>query len=218
MFVLIVDQALKIWVKLNFELYTGTEIIPGLLDLQFVENPGMAFGWKVFPGNTGKLVLTIFRLLAVVGIAFYIRKLVSEKAHRGLVLCVGLILAGALGNIIDSVLYGLMFSSGMFFDEGMERYVEYIGKSQLDFSGYTDVFMGNVVDMLYFTVRFPEWSPIAPGEEVFPPVFNIADSAITVGVFIIIFRQRAYFRKAVVGPLPAEELSSNPVAESAQDS
>ena len=201
--ILLADQALKIWVKLSFELYGGLELIPGVLELEFVENPGMAFGWMI-PGTGGKLALSIFRVVAVVGIAFYIRKLLHSKAHKGLVICVSLIMAGAMGNIIDSLVYGLIFDTGMFFDPAMGDYVNYLGISHMDGSGYAPMLMGNVVDMLHIVVTLPEWSPIAPGQKVFPPVFNIADSAITVGVILILLRQRTFFKNTAEGPLAAE--------------
>lgn len=201
--VLFADQALKLWVKLSFELYGGLELIPGVLELEFVENPGMAFGWMI-PGTGGKLALSIFRVIAVVGIAFYIRKLLQSKAHKGLIVCVSLIMAGAMGNIIDSLVYGLIFDTGMFFDPAMGDYVNYLGISKMDGSGYAPMLMGNVVDMLHIVVTMPEGSPIAPGQKVFPPVFNIADSAITVGVILILLRQRTFFKNTAEGPLPAE--------------
>ena len=99
--VLVLDQLLKIWVKLNFHYGESQTIIPGWLDLQFVENPGMAFGWMI-PGDAGKLTLSIFRLVVVTGIAWYLYRLIKEKAHWGYVVCVSLIVAGAMGNIVDS--------------------------------------------------------------------------------------------------------------------
>lgn len=208
--VLIADQSLKIWVKLSYSLYDGVALIPGVLELEFVENPGMAFGWMI-PGTGGKLALSIFRVLAVFGILVYLRRLLKAKAHRGLILCVGLIMAGAIGNILDSLFYGLMFDTGMFFDPAMGDYVNYPGVSKLDGSGYTSMLMGNVVDMLHFTVRMPEGAPFWAGREIFPPVFNIADSAITVGVIIILIRQKSFFK------LPAPAVQTVEDAEGATE-
>jgi len=107
----LIDQILKIWVKLNFNYGEIHNLIPGWFDLQFVENPGMAFGWMI-PGNGGKLALSIFRLIVVTGIGVYLYNLVKQKAHSGYIVCVSLIVAGALGNIIDSAAYGLAFDRG----------------------------------------------------------------------------------------------------------
>lgn len=187
--VLIVDQVLKIWVKLNFHYGESLTVIPGWFDLQFVENPGMAFGWML-PGNAGKLALSIFRILVVGGIAYYLWKLIKSKAHTGYIICVSLIIAGALGNILDSVFYGLMFDRGSTFDTHINDYTMYFGKAQLNGEGYAPALMGNVVDMFHFD-RTITWN--GKTIELFPPVFNVADSAITVGILLILFFQKRFF-------------------------
>ena len=187
-------------------------------ELQFVENPGMAFGWML-PGDSGKLALSCFRIVAVIAIAWYMKKLRHSGAHRGLLICVAMIMAGAIGNIIDSAFYGLVFDQGMAFDELRQVWMNYSGLAVMGNGGYTSFLMGNVVDMFHFTARVPEWLPFIEGTpEIFPPVFNVADSSIFFGVAIIIIRQKTFFGKkkgpeepgpeSAAEALPPEELPS----------
>lgn len=182
---LLVDQILKIYIKLNFTIGERAEFIPGLLEFQFIENEGMAFGWAL-PGVAGKLVLTSFRLIASVGIGIYLFKLINEKAHSGLLKSVALIWAGAIGNIIDSAVYGRLFSHsgwGTIADFNVEN-------------GYAPWLMANVVDMFHFTIRWPSWMPFnIGGLEVFPPIWNIADAAISIGVIWIVLNQKKFFQE-----------------------
>lgn len=147
----------------------------------------MAFGMDL-PGENGKIFLSLFRILAVTGIAFYMRYLIRQKAHNGLVLSVALILAGAAGNIFDSLFYGMIF------DDSWGK----VATLFPDGGGYSSLLHGRVVDMLYFPVirgYWPDWFPFWGGQSLvfFRPVFNIADSSITVGVFIILFFQKRFF-------------------------
>ncbi|MBY0245480.1 MAG: lipoprotein signal peptidase [Sphingobacteriaceae bacterium] len=172
--VLIADQALKIWVKNNFFWGEELKIVGNWFILHYTENNGMAFGME-FGGEIGKLILSIFRIIAVAGIGYGLHYLIQHKYHRGLIAAIALIFAGALGNIIDSVFYGKIY-------------------------GYESLFHGRVVDMLYFPLvetHFPSWSPIWAGEELvfFRPVFNLADAAISVGVAIILIFQKKYFKE-----------------------
>ncbi len=159
--------------------------------LHFVENPGMAFGLEFTEGTTGKLVLSIFRILAVAGIGYYLFTLFKKQVRPLLIVCVSLILAGALGNIIDSAFYGMIFDKGTTYDTELEMYLNYGGVAQLSSQGYSSFLHGCVVDMFYFPVYTGEWN----GDEVifFRPVFNIADASISIGVFLlIIFQRRLY--------------------------
>jgi len=197
--VLIIDQALKIYIKTTFPLNTSKEVLGNWFQLYFVENPGMAYGWK-FGGNWGKMALTIFRLAAVVFGTWYLAKLIREKQHRGFIICAALIYAGALGNLIDSCFYGMIFDKGMIFDPAIGEYIGYNGLAHFSQTGYSSFLHGNVVDMLYFPLirgHFPSWFPIWGGDdfEFFRPIFNIADAAISTGVISILVFQKRFFRQ-----------------------
>lgn len=179
---LVADQALKFYIKLNFTIGKKSEFIPGILELQFLENEGMAFGWAL-PGVAGKLLLTSFRLLASIAIGYYLTKIVKDGAHKGLLVCVTMIWAGAIGNIIDGAFYGLIFTQS-----------GWATMATLTTEGYAPLFMANVVDMFHFVVRWPSWMPMGlGGNEIFPPIWNIADAAISVSVIWILIRQRVFF-------------------------
>jgi len=178
--------------------------------LHYIENPGMAFGLE-FGGDWGKILLSTFRLLACVVIAFYLVKLVKREASWLFVFSVSLILSGALGNIIDSAIYGLIFDKGSVWNghyyEGYSGVAAFCSPS----SGYTGLLTGNVVDMLYFPIiegNWPEWMPWVGGQRMifFRPVFNIADAAISVGLGIIVLKQKSFFGHAK----PAESTPEAP--------
>ena len=192
--VLFVDQFLKIWVKANF--FLGQEIGSfGFIKFQFIENPGMAFGME-FGGVWGKIALSLFRVGAVVAIGLIIRNLLNNKAQKGLIFSIGLIFAGALGNILDSAFYGLMFNSGTSWAPELMQWVGYYDVSQLNFDSYAGFFQGCVVDMIHFEFFYPSWTPFGlAGSEIFPPVFNIADFAISVGVGIILVFNKRFLGK-----------------------
>ncbi|MXV51094.1 lipoprotein signal peptidase [Pedobacter sp. HMF7647] len=188
--VLLADQLLKFWIKLNMSLGQEYKIAGNWFIIHFTENNGMAFGME-FGGDAGKLFLTLFRIAAVCGIGYGVVYLVKKKYHRGLVLNVALIFAGALGNIIDSTFYGLLFSESNFFQPA---------KLFPPGGGYAGLFHGKVVDMFYFPILqgiFPQWVPVWGGQdfEFFRPVFNIADAAISVGVILILIFQKHYFKE-----------------------
>ena len=187
--VLIIDQSLKIWIKTHYLLGEQTSIFGDWAFLHFTENNGMAFGWE-FGGEFGKMFLSIFRIVAVAGIAWYLFDLAKNNAPRGLLISFALVLAGAIGNIIDSAFYGLIFT---------ESYGE-LAQMFPEGGGYAGFLHGRVVDMFYFPLfkgYFPEWLPFWGGESFtfFRPVFNVADSAITIGVVFIIIFHRKFFKQ-----------------------
>ena len=186
--VLLADQISKIWVKTNMVLGQEFPVWGNRIIIHFTENNGMAFGYEL-GGEYGKIILSLFRILAVGGIIWYLFHLREQKAPGGLLLSISLILAGAIGNIIDSVFYGVIFSNS-FFEPAVAFPPE---------GGYSSFLHGRVVDMLYFPViqgQYPDWIPFKGGERFifFRPVFNIADSAITTGVLITLIFYRKYFR------------------------
>lgn len=187
--ILAIDQTLKIFIKTNMFLYEDYYIFGHWFIIKFIENRGMAFGLDL-PGDYGKIILSVFRLIAVVAIIFYMRHLIKTKHPNGLILSMALILAGAFGNIIDSAFYGMIFSEStqyakaVLFPEG---------------GGYAGFLHGSVVDMFYFPVlkgTWPAWIPFKGGDsfEFFRPVFNIADSSITIGVSLILIFQKRFFQ------------------------
>jgi len=169
------------------------ESIPVFRDwffIHFIENPGMAFGVE-FGGETGKLLLSLFRIVAIGFIAYYIVNLIKQNAPKGLIFSVALVLAGATGNIIDSAFYGLIFTES-------PPYLPEVATMFPPEGGYASFLHGKVVDMLYFPLidtHWPEWLPLIGGDrfQFFRPVFNIADSSITVGMALILINQKKYF-------------------------
>jgi signal peptidase II len=198
--VVLADQALKIYIKTTLPLNNSREMLGESFQLYFVENPGMAYGWK-FGGEWGKVALTVFRLIAVVFGTWYLGSIIKKKYHKGFIIMAGLVYAGAIGNLIDSCFYGMIFDKGMLYNAALNDYVNYEGLARFSSTGYASFLHGNVVDMLYFPVirgTFPDWFPVWGGEpfEFFRPIFNIADAAITTGVLSILVFQRRFFKHA----------------------
>ena len=186
--VLLIDQVSKIYIKTNFML--GEEVnVLGWFRILFVENDGMAWGAKI-PGSYGKILLTSFRIVAIGLISYWLWDSIRKKSPKILIISVSLILAGAIGNIIDSVFYGVIFDSSL-------------GNIATLFAEdpYGELLKGKVVDMLYFPLYndvLPEWVPIWGGERFvfFEPVFNIADTAISTGFgLLVVFNKRAFPKK-----------------------
>ena len=189
--VLILDQALKFWVKLNMTIGEEIPMIGSWFNLYFTENNGMAFGMQ-FGGEWGKLSLSIFRIFAVIAIGIYLVMVSKKKKHGGLVFSLSMIFAGAMGNIIDSAFYGLVFTQSSY-----HTLATFASEGQ----GYASLLHGRVVDMLYFPVidlvqaDVPSWVPsfVFNGDGrfiFFRPIFNIADSAISIGVFWLLLFER----------------------------
>ena len=200
--IVLADQILKIYIKTNFHLNTSQPILGKWFQLHFVENPGMAYGWK-FGGNWGKVALTVFRLGAVVFGTWYLGDIIRKKQHKGFIVCAALVYAGALGNLIDSCFYGLIFDKGMIFDTQINDHIGYNGLATFSSNGYASFLHGNVVDMLYFPLieaRFPAWFPGWGGEEFifFRPIFNIADASISTGIISILVFQKRFFQKVEI--------------------
>jgi signal peptidase II len=184
--VLLVDQLVKLYIKTNFYLGEEIHVLGDWFRIHFTENYGMAFGLE-FGGKSGKILLTLFRLVAVGFIGWYIFDLTKKNANKWYIIAWALILSGALGNIIDSVFYGVIF-------------------------GYDAWFHGRVVDMFYFPIiqtTIPENWPFWAGEdfEFFRPVFNVADAAISIGFVIILLGQKTFFK---------EETTSNQIDDDAE--
>lgn len=191
--ILIVDQVSKLYIKTHFALNESVEVF-SWFQILFVENEGMAWGTKIsdivsfISDRTAKVCLTIFRILAVLGIGYWLNKSIKEKQSKTLIFAVSLILAGALGNIIDSVFYGIIF------DSSAGQVASFLPVE----GGYDAVFHGKVVDMLHFPLWsgvLPDWIPFYGGQyfTFFEPVFNIADMAISTGIGILIFFNRRAF-------------------------
>lgn len=188
--ILFADQALKYFIKTNYTLGEEHNVMGTWFRLHFVENEGMAWGLK-FGGDFGKIILTLFRLVAVIWGTFYLRNIIEKKYHPGFIICAALIYAGAMGNLIDSMFYGLIFNesdayttAALFPPEG----------------GYASFLHGRVVDMLYFPIietSYPSWFPVASWRgqpfEFFSPVFNLADASISTGVIALLVFQKKIF-------------------------
>ncbi len=194
--ILLIDQILKIWIKTHMALYEKTSVLGNWFYINFVENNGMAFGME-FGGDFGKLFLSIFRIVAVSGIAYYLYSTIKKGATTGFIICLSMILAGAIGNIIDSAFYGLIFSDSPEYMPHFKQVAQFLPES----GGYAGFLHGKVVDMFWFPIiqgHYPSWIPFIGGSEYmfFRPVFNVADSAISVGIFIIIIFQKKFFPQA----------------------
>ena len=184
---LVVDQLLKFWIKTNMFLGQEFKIFDWFI-IHFTENNGMAFGLE-FGGDTGKIILSVFRIIVIVWGFTYINTLTKKSLPNGLLVALGLVFGGAIGNIIDGVFYGVLFNDSY---NQIAEFLPAVG-------GYSTFLMGKVVDMFYFPLinnHFPNWIPFFGGEHFifFRPVFNIADAGISVGMFVLILFYRKHFR------------------------
>lgn len=188
--ILVLDQTIKILVKTNMTIGESITIFSNWFFIRFIENPGMAFGIDI-PGRLGKPLLTVFRIIAVTAIGWYLYKLILNQAKAGLIFFIAMIFAGAMGNIIDCTVYGLIFNESTYFD---------VASIFPGNGGYAPLLHGRVVDMFYFPVingTYPNWFPWVGGQELifFRPIFNIADSSISIGILAILIFQKRYFNE-----------------------
>jgi len=205
--ILFFDQLLKIWIKSNMMLGDEIIIAKNWFIIHFVENNGMAFGLE-FGNSIGKYFLSIFRIAAVGAIGWYIAKLWKRDVPFGIIVCFSLIMAGAIGNILDSAFYGLIFNESYgqvatLFPQG---------------GGYASFLQGRVVDMFYFPLlsgNYPAWVPFVGGDGFifFRPVFNLADSSITVGIISILIFYRKFFDEKHQVADPSDHNEVNPVSD-----
>ena len=171
----IIDQLIKVWVKTNMTLHESIRIFDWFY-ISFIENNGMAYGMQI----GSKLVLSLFRVVAISVLVYYLWLQVRTKARIGYIICLSMVLAVAIGNLIDCMFYGLIFSESMFGPDGLAAMVPF-GQ------GYAPFLYGKVVDMFYFPLwTWPEWVPFVGGDIFFRPVFNFADSCITCGVIALL--------------------------------
>lgn len=203
--ILALDQIIKIYVKTHFDAETYP-VFGDWFVMEYTENQGMAFGQTFGASKWAKLALSIFRIVAIIGISYYLVKQARKNMKLEFLIAIGLILAGATGNLIDSMFYDFIFPVDQYLDCTMTyNLLEGSGNMYTcDFgSGFTQemeirhtgFLFGNVVDMFQFQGKWPTWMPLVGGNEVFPAIWNVADASITIGVIMVFLRQRAYFPK-----------------------
>ena len=196
--ILFIDQIIKLYIKTHFMPGETVSILGNWFVLEYIENPGMAFGTTFGSKVWHKLALSIFRIIAILGIGYYLFQQIKKQAKTEFVIAVTLVLAGAAGNLVDSMFYDLYFAfdpcmpyNGM---EGSGIFADCYGfKREIRNTGFL---MGNVVDMFKFQANWPTWIPGIGGHEVFPAIWNLADASISVGVILIFIRQKTYFNES----------------------
>lgn len=210
--ILLIDQIVKVWVKLNFTIGEEVDLIGDWCKLHFIENEGMAFGMS-FGGVAGKYVLTFLRIIASVLIGWYLLKLIKKGGNKLAVYSFTLIFAGAVGNIVDSMFYGLLFSESTFFS---------VSQFLPEGGGYAPMFLGKVVDMFYFPVidtTLPQWIPFFGGNDFrfFNAIFNISDVSITIGVVILLISLIFAKKEDEIDAEVVEDNAANELTEPKKD-
>lgn len=198
--VLLIDQIVKIWIKQTLHPHETVDVIDGFFQLYYIENRGMAFGTTLGAGAWAKYALSIFRLVAIIAIGYFLVKNIKRTdVHKGLVFSMALIFAGATGNLIDGMFYDYIFDldpnvAWNWAIDGNENFVlDEFGSPVMRPNGFL---LGSVVDMFQFTVTWPSWMPFGlAGKEIFGAIWNVADASISIGVALIILRYRAFFKK-----------------------
>jgi signal peptidase II len=202
--ILLFDQILKIYIKSSFEPGETHALLGDWFVLEYIENQGMAFGTTFGSSIWAKLALSVFRIIAITGIIYYLIVQIKKGVRREFLIAISLILAGATGNLIDSMFYDFIFPVDEYLNCGLEynrldgsgNWVEclktYEGQVEIRHTGFL---FGNVVDMFQFQATWPTWVPWLGGGQVFPAIWNVADAAISLGVIMVFFRQRKYFPK-----------------------
>jgi signal peptidase II len=197
---IIIDQAVKVWVHYNIVLGEEVPVFGDWFKLHYILNEGMAFGIR-FGSDYGKLGLTLFRIVAMVFISIYLYRMAKKGMHSGLLWSVALILGGAIGNVIDSTFYGVLFNNA-------------------PYDAITPWFHGRVIDMFYLDVwegTVADWVPIWGGQQLaLWPIFNVADASIFAGVFLILLNQKRFFRKVGAKSTLTQETETNRIKEEAQ--
>jgi signal peptidase II len=203
--ILALDQFLKIYIKSSFEPGESHALMGDWFVIEYIENQGMAFGTTFGPSIWAKLSLSLFRVLAIAAITYYLIKQAKKAVRLEFLIAVGLILAGATGNLIDSMFYDFIFPVDQYLNCHLEYNLlpgsgnyydcDYYGIVERTEIRHTGFFFGNVVDMFQFQATWPTWMPWLGGKEVFPAIWNLADASITLGVIMVFFRQRKYFPK-----------------------
>lgn len=202
MFILLLDQAIKIYIKSTFEPGESHALIGSWFVVEYIENQGMAFGTTFGSSIWGKLFLSLFRIAAISGIIYYWISQAKKGARLEFLIALGMILAGATGNLIDSMFYDYIFPIDQYLDcrlsynqlEGSGNFMDcdFYGEIEIRHTGFL---FGNVVDMFKFHGTWPSWIPYFGGGQIFPAIWNVADGSITLGVVMVFFRQRKYFPK-----------------------
>lgn len=198
--ILALDQIIKIYIKTHFAPGESVSVFGDWFVLEFIENQGMAFGTTFGSAMWSKLALSLFRIVAISALIYYWIKQFKKGAKLEFLFAIGLVFAGATGNLIDSMFYDFIFTYDpcMPFNHlagsGIESDCGFWGMIETRHTGFL---FGNVVDMFKFQANWPQWMPIVGGSEVFPAIWNLADASITIGVIMIFIRQKAYFPKKV---------------------